>query len=152
MLILSTVLAGAVATPFILFRIPIGRAVEGEGVAYTKKFEPNSDLRDRLFERTLGKEKLYLSDNRELFVSIEDFEKVWSVQPNRLVRYRVCPVLGGYGAAVIISTRDSEDRAKREHDEEQIRQRANQALVPTPASVTPAADAPVAPDAGAAHL
>jgi len=28
----------------------------------------------------------------------------------------------------------------------------NQALVPTPASVTPAADAPVAPDAGAAHL
>jgi hypothetical protein len=29
---------------------------------------------------------------------------------------------------------------------------ANQALVPTPASVTPAADAPVAPDAGAAHL
>jgi len=30
--------------------------------------------------------------------------------------------------------------------------RANQALVPTPASVTPAADAPVAPDAGAAHL
>jgi hypothetical protein len=30
--------------------------------------------------------------------------------------------------------------------------RANQALVPTPASVTPAAGAPVAPDAGAAHL
>ena len=30
--------------------------------------------------------------------------------------------------------------------------RPNQALVPTPASVTPAADAPVAPDAGAAHL
>jgi len=30
--------------------------------------------------------------------------------------------------------------------------RANQALVPTPASVTPTADAPVAPDAGAAHL
>jgi len=29
---------------------------------------------------------------------------------------------------------------------------ANQALVPTPASVTPAAGAPVAPDAGAAHL
>jgi hypothetical protein len=29
---------------------------------------------------------------------------------------------------------------------------ANQALVPTPASVTPAADAPVAPDADAAHL
>jgi len=29
---------------------------------------------------------------------------------------------------------------------------ANQSLVPTPASVTPAADAPVAPDAGAAHL
>jgi hypothetical protein len=29
---------------------------------------------------------------------------------------------------------------------------ANQALVPTPASVTPAANAPVAPDAGAAHL
>jgi hypothetical protein len=28
----------------------------------------------------------------------------------------------------------------------------NKALVPTPASVTPAADAPVAPDAGAAHL
>jgi hypothetical protein len=28
----------------------------------------------------------------------------------------------------------------------------NQALVPTPASVTPAANAPVAPDAGAAHL
>ena len=28
----------------------------------------------------------------------------------------------------------------------------NQALVPTPASVTPAAGAPVAPDAGAAHL
>jgi len=28
----------------------------------------------------------------------------------------------------------------------------NQALVPTPASVAPAADAPVAPDAGAAHL
>ena len=28
----------------------------------------------------------------------------------------------------------------------------NQALVPTPASVTPAADAPVAPDTGAAHL
>ena len=32
------------------------------------------------------------------------------------------------------------------------RSEANQALVPTPASVTPAADAPVAPDAGAAHL
>jgi len=31
-------------------------------------------------------------------------------------------------------------------------QAANQALVPTPASVTPAAGAPVAPDAGAAHL
>ena len=30
--------------------------------------------------------------------------------------------------------------------------RANQALVPTPASVTPAAGAPVAPDTGAAHL
>jgi len=30
--------------------------------------------------------------------------------------------------------------------------RPNKALVPTPASVTPAADAPVAPDAGAAHL
>jgi hypothetical protein len=29
---------------------------------------------------------------------------------------------------------------------------ANQALAPTPASVTPAAGAPVAPDAGAAHL
>ena len=29
---------------------------------------------------------------------------------------------------------------------------ANQALVPTPASVTPAAGASVAPDAGAAHL
>jgi len=29
---------------------------------------------------------------------------------------------------------------------------ANKALVPTPASVTPAAGAPVAPDAGAAHL
>ena len=29
---------------------------------------------------------------------------------------------------------------------------ANQTLVPTPASVTPAADAPVTPDAGAAHL
>jgi hypothetical protein len=28
----------------------------------------------------------------------------------------------------------------------------NQALVPTPTSVMPAADAPVAPDAGAAHL
>jgi len=33
-----------------------------------------------------------------------------------------------------------------------VRRGANQALVPTPASVTPAADAPVAPDAGAAHL
>jgi hypothetical protein len=32
------------------------------------------------------------------------------------------------------------------------KKRANQALVPTPASVTPAAGAPVAPDAGAAHL
>src|ERR1035437_10087583 len=30
--------------------------------------------------------------------------------------------------------------------------RPNKALVPTPASVTPAAGAPVAPDAGAAHL
>jgi hypothetical protein len=29
---------------------------------------------------------------------------------------------------------------------------ANQALVPTPKSVTPAADAPVAPATGAAHL
>jgi hypothetical protein len=34
----------------------------------------------------------------------------------------------------------------------EIKNRSNQALVPTPASVTPAADAPVAPDAGAAHL
>jgi hypothetical protein len=33
-----------------------------------------------------------------------------------------------------------------------ITKTANQALVPTPASVTPAADAPVAPDAVAAHL
>jgi len=33
-----------------------------------------------------------------------------------------------------------------------LEKEANQALVPTPASVTPAADAPVAPDAGAAHL
>jgi len=32
------------------------------------------------------------------------------------------------------------------------RKRPNQALVPTPASVTPAANAPVAPAAGAAHL
>jgi serine/threonine-protein kinase len=32
------------------------------------------------------------------------------------------------------------------------KEEANQALVPTPASVTPAAGAPVAPDAGAAHL
>jgi len=31
-------------------------------------------------------------------------------------------------------------------------EKPNKALVPTPASVTPAADAPVAPDAGAAHL
>jgi hypothetical protein len=29
---------------------------------------------------------------------------------------------------------------------------ANQAIVPTPMSVTPAAGAPVAPDTGAAHL
>ena len=33
-----------------------------------------------------------------------------------------------------------------------IQKTANQALVPTPASVTPAADAPVAPAAAAAHL
>jgi len=33
-----------------------------------------------------------------------------------------------------------------------VPEKANQAPVPTPASVTPAADAPVAPDAGAAHL
>jgi hypothetical protein len=32
------------------------------------------------------------------------------------------------------------------------KRRANQALVPTPMSVTPAAGAPVAPDTGAAHL
>jgi len=30
--------------------------------------------------------------------------------------------------------------------------KANQPLEPTPISVTPAADAPVAPDTGAAHL
>jgi hypothetical protein len=33
-----------------------------------------------------------------------------------------------------------------------FQEQPNQALVPTPASVTPAADAPVAPAAGAAHL
>jgi hypothetical protein len=33
-----------------------------------------------------------------------------------------------------------------------IKKEANQALVPTPMSVTPAADAPVAPATGAAHL
>jgi len=35
---------------------------------------------------------------------------------------------------------------------EESKKGANQASVPTPASVTPAAGAPVAPDAGAAHL
>ena len=39
-----------------------------------------------------------------------------------------------------------------EFPEKKNERAANQALVPTPASVTPAADAPVAPDAGAAHL
>ena len=114
LLIIAAVLASAAATPFVLFRIPIGRAVEGEGVAYIKKFEWDSDLRDRWFERPLGRRKLYLSENRELFVSAADNEMVWGAQPKRLVRYRVYPVLGGYGAATVFSARDSDDRANAE--------------------------------------
>ena len=50
-------------------------------------------------------------------------------------------VLGGY----VSITQNGPEYVPKEEE-------PNQALVPTPMSVTPAADAPVAPDTGAAHL
>ena len=63
----------------------------------------------------------------------------------------------GRDLSVYASETATEDRETLRHSSRiktaiDEKKRANQALVPTPASVTPAADAPVAPAAAAAHL
>lgn len=102
------------AIGWLLFRMPVGRAVEDEGVAYRKKMDLDVDLRGEYFERPLGKKKLYVSKDRVFFVSAEDWTKVWGEEDRRDIRYRVHPVLAGYGAAEIISAENHsrrEDRA-----------------------------------------
>ncbi len=89
--------------------MPIGKPIEGEANVYLKKVDRRISLRGEYFETPLGNMKLHLSDDRVLFVSAEDWSKVWGAEPKWNIRYRVRPVLAGYGLATVISAKGSRD-------------------------------------------
>lgn len=100
---LLAIVVGLPAIGWLLFRMPVGRAVEGEGIAYKKKMDLDVDLRGEYFERPLGKKKLWVSKGRVFFVSADDWNRVWGEEARRDIRYRVHPVLAGFGVAEIVS-------------------------------------------------
>jgi hypothetical protein len=96
----------------VIFRMPIGPAIEVDDYAHGGKFEHlfDSDLRARLFEEPLGNQRVYLSRVHEIWVSAEDYQKVYGSPPRHSIRYRVYPVLAGLGRATVLQATDRDDR------------------------------------------
>lgn len=131
---LLAIVVGLPAIGWLLFRMPVGRVVEGEGFAYLKKIDLDVDLRDEYFERPLGKKKLYVSEDRVFFVSAENWTKVWGEEDRRNIRYRVHPVLAGFGVAEIVSAENRSSGKK---------ELANQSSEPTATDPRPSAESVV---------
>jgi hypothetical protein len=101
---------------WIFFRLPIGHSITAEDYVHGKKFPHlwDLDLRARLVEEPLGNERLFLKNDRELWVSSEDYRKVYG-GPHAMtnIRYQVYPVLAGFGLARILEATDFDDRRMR---------------------------------------
>ena len=104
------ILAGllTVSAVFVRYRLPSGPAVTVEGEVLYKFIDFGGGFRGFVFEHLVGNRRAWLTDGVILYVSEEDFQKLWEENPHdmrekKYTKYAVFEVrplfFGGHGVA-----------------------------------------------------
>jgi len=108
--ILLIAIVGAIAAPFLLYRVPRSMSVTIKGEILYKFIDIAPPNKQGMFEYVMGNQWIRLVDGNVIYIKPKDFDRIWAENPHdmrkkgytKYVIFETTPLLfGGYGLSTI---------------------------------------------------